>query len=105
MRLLNVNTLKFKDFFALDIPPYGILSHRWSEDEVSHKDCRKGHERETSGYRKIQKFCAFIRERTMFNFEPTVKQYSNVIEAGKGSSRITPYHEGEALQWVWIDSI
>ena len=37
MRLLNTTTLSLRDFTGSS-PPYAILSHRWSEDEVSYDD-------------------------------------------------------------------
>lgn len=36
MRLLNIYTLKFQEFFENEIPPYHILSHRWSREEISY---------------------------------------------------------------------
>ncbi|KAK0735239.1 heterokaryon incompatibility protein-domain-containing protein, partial [Lasiosphaeria miniovina] len=35
MRLINVSTLEIQEFCGADIPPYAILSHRWSRDEVT----------------------------------------------------------------------
>lgn len=37
MRLLNVKTLKLEEFHK-DTPKYGILSHRWNEEEVTYRD-------------------------------------------------------------------
>lgn len=37
MRLLNTTTLEFQKFLGR-IPPYAILSHRWSAEEVSYAD-------------------------------------------------------------------
>ncbi|RYP53766.1 hypothetical protein DL768_001366 [Monosporascus sp. mg162] len=48
-----------KDLFD-EIPPYAILSHRWSEniaEEVTFKDIQNGAGRSKSAYRKIE-FCA-----------------------------------------------
>lgn len=40
MRLLNTKSLKFREFFEDEIPPYAILSHTWGsvDDEVSFRD-------------------------------------------------------------------
>lgn len=38
MRLLHTTKFTFKEFIGQNIPPYAILSHRWSEQEVSHQD-------------------------------------------------------------------
>lgn len=109
MRLLNVNTLTFKQFFSQpEIPPYGILSHRWHTDEISHKDFRKGRGRETQGYQKIKHFCPFIRERRIFDFTPWSASCAaprTVVDEVEGKSPVLPGNEGEALQWVWVDSI
>ena len=105
MRLLNVNTLAFKEFFDQDIPPYGILSHRWGEDEISHRDFRKGRGNGTLGYRKIIDFCGFVHERRIFDFSALKNLSKNVDDELEGRSPILPGNEGEALRWVWIDSI
>lgn len=60
MKLLNVLTLKFGEFYDLDIPPYYILSHRWSWDEISYKEFIK--DRKVGlGYWKILDFCDFVK--------------------------------------------
>ncbi|CAG1999966.1 unnamed protein product [Fusarium graminearum] len=44
MHLINVSTLKMKEFFGDRIPPYAILSHRWGDykEEVSFSDMTNG---------------------------------------------------------------
>jgi hypothetical protein len=37
MRLLHTEELRFEEFFDTEIPPYGILSHRWGEKELSYQ--------------------------------------------------------------------
>ena len=76
MRLLNVHTLNFQEFFDKDIPPYCILSHRWGEQETSYKDFSKGRNPESSGYRKVIDFCDFAKSR----------------------QKVTSF------DWVWIDT-
>lgn len=38
IRLLHAKELTFKEFVGDKIPPYAIVSHRWTEEEVSHQD-------------------------------------------------------------------
>jgi hypothetical protein len=38
MRLLNAKTRKLELFFGDSVPPYAILSHRWSDKELSFQD-------------------------------------------------------------------
>lgn len=38
MRLLHSREFAFKEFIGRNIPEYAIISHRWSDDEVSYQD-------------------------------------------------------------------
>ena len=107
MRLLNVNTLQFKEFSNREIPPYGILSHRWTDDELSYKDSQKGRRTDSLGHQKVLEFCAFVRGREIFQFGPLVNELRERLERiDKGyQSQDGVETEGEALQWIWIDTI
>ncbi|KAI4242309.1 MAG: hypothetical protein LQ352_007259 [Teloschistes flavicans] len=61
MRLLQTETLQFKEFFDTNIPKYAILSHRWDQDEVSFKQMRKGQAPEGLGLTKLRNFCLQAR--------------------------------------------
>ena len=61
MHLINVHTLELESFSEGNIPRYCILSHRWSDDEVTFKEFRKGTKRSGEGYRKIVEFCKFVK--------------------------------------------
>lgn len=58
MRLINTQTLQLHEFYELQIPLYVILSHRWTDEEISLKDFSKGRRKDTFGYRKVLDFCA-----------------------------------------------
>src|ERR1700753_940492 len=56
MRLLNVNTLEFEEFVGevgRDIPPYAILSHRWTTEEVTYKEYIQQKDLSQKRYEKI----------------------------------------------------
>ncbi|KAF2832234.1 HET-domain-containing protein [Ophiobolus disseminans] len=59
MRLLHLDSerLVSTDFRGKTIPPYAILSHRWSDSEVLLEDLGLDTCKEKAGYRKIE-FCA-----------------------------------------------
>jgi tetratricopeptide (TPR) repeat protein len=61
MRLLHFDApdrLVLTDFRSKPIPPYAILSHRWSDSETLIEDIRNGSYKEKEeGYQKLQ-FCA-----------------------------------------------
>ena len=38
MRLINTKTLALHEFFPSQVPPYAILSHTWTDDEVTLQD-------------------------------------------------------------------
>lgn len=59
MRLINVKTLELEEFFDADVPPYAILSHTWSDGEVSLNDWNDKRNRiYKPGYQKIARACA-----------------------------------------------
>lgn len=56
IRLINTRTLRFKDFFFP--PSYAILSHTWSDGEVSFRDMTSNPKVENmKGYKKIRLAC------------------------------------------------
>jgi hypothetical protein len=62
MRLLNSTTLKLREFFGSEIPPYAILSHTWGEDEVSLNELQAGNVRQKKGFQKIERCCKIAAE-------------------------------------------
>jgi hypothetical protein len=87
MRLLNISTFELKEFNELNVPPYVIASHRWTDDETNYKDIKKRRNPETVGYKKVQDFCAFIRRTNVTN--------TRAMEV-RGLKR--------DCQWLWIDT-
>ena len=79
MRLLNTKTLEFRDFLGANIPKYAILSHVWSDEEVSYDDHLLGRGRDVYeyGYMKIRNLCRLARESPVGH---------------------------EPLEWAWIDT-
>jgi hypothetical protein len=69
MRLINVETLQLEEFMS-DPPPYAILSHTWTREEVTFDDLRKrapgellsSHGDLNAGWRKIHQTCRLARE-------------------------------------------
>ena len=62
MRLLNAKLRTFKEFVGSDIPKYAIISHRWSDEEISYQDFLDGRH-EGYGWTKIVKACEIALER------------------------------------------
>lgn len=79
MRLLHTTELTFREFIDDEtIPKYAIISHRWSEDEVSYRDYVKSQKKTWTG------------ERTGYGW----------LKIRKGAE-IAREH---GLQWFWIDT-
>ncbi|KAK7466355.1 hypothetical protein VKT23_005083 [Stygiomarasmius scandens] len=65
MYLLDTTTLQLVSFAVKDrIPPYAILSHTWSDDEINFQDLQKHPNsiKELKGYSKIEQSCALARK-------------------------------------------
>lgn len=63
MRLVDTHSLKLVEFTE-DKTPYGryaVLSHRWSDDEVTFKEFRKGLNKDSIGHRKIVAACEYAK--------------------------------------------
>jgi hypothetical protein len=102
MRLLNIYTLAFKEFFDRDVPPYGILSHRWTDDEIAYKDFIKGRNKHSKGYAKVMAFCEFVRTGIKLQADTIY------VQSPDGATKDfvdMATREGLSLSWVWVDSI
>ena len=65
MRLLDTETLQFREFPDLPNKPYAILSHRWGPAEITYKEYRKARDsiQLCAGYKKVVDFCRIARQR------------------------------------------
>ncbi|KAL9585448.1 MAG: hypothetical protein Q9212_001521 [Teloschistes hypoglaucus] len=64
MRLLHTSTLEFREFFDHHIPKYAILSHRWTDHEVSFEQFTQYRVQDWGPvYAKIKDCCAFTQAR------------------------------------------
>ncbi|KAE9371714.1 HET-domain-containing protein, partial [Stipitochalara longipes BDJ] len=61
MRLLDTKTLELREFFMSDVPPYAILSHTWSDDEVTFQEMSSPTRSSKKGFDKIAKTCRLAR--------------------------------------------
>ncbi|KAF2718075.1 HET-domain-containing protein [Polychaeton citri CBS 116435] len=62
MRLLEVNTLTFTEFYPPNIPKYAIASHRWvAGTEVMLSSVQDGKEKHSLGYQKVKGFAKYVR--------------------------------------------
>ena len=63
MRLLNTKSFQFTEIYNPRDFTYAILSHRWTEHEVSYKEMRKGTAAQNPGYSKILKCCQIASQK------------------------------------------
>lgn len=105
MRLLNIETLKFGEFYDENIPDYWILSHRWCEKEVSYEEFLKPEDTDGPGYCKIVDFCNFVGDFSTqvkndapdelhSRWEPRTSSFLNLI-----ADVDRPF-----VEWIWIDT-
>ncbi|KAK4891056.1 hypothetical protein LTR27_010263 [Elasticomyces elasticus] len=105
MRLINIDTLEFAEFYDDAIPAYAILSHRWTTDELTYADFRKGRRKESIGYEKV------------LRFQEVTQRYNAWLQHGSNeATRATPsairhldgppwVHPGEisSIEQAWLD--
>ncbi|KIW67055.1 hypothetical protein PV04_06332 [Phialophora macrospora] len=61
MWLLDTTTLKLCHFASEPPHPYAILSHTWTEEEVSFDEIGTPESKQKRGYKKVEGFCALAR--------------------------------------------
>jgi hypothetical protein len=59
MRLLDLTTMYLREFSDIDVPKYGVLSHRWIDEkhEVTFRGSLDGAKRDSKGYAKRMATC------------------------------------------------
>jgi Heterokaryon incompatibility protein (HET) len=64
MRLLDTSTLEFNEFLGAAKPPYAILSHTWTGDEVTHDEMLNPGPatRLKAGFEKIKSCCSMAKK-------------------------------------------
>ena len=89
MRLLHTEGFYFKEFIGREKPAYAIISHRWSDEEVSYEDF-------------IEHF-PWSRSAQRSSGRPS----EVVLPSSYGWTKIAKACEianAEDLAWVWIDT-
>lgn len=66
MRLINTTSLEL-EFFIGTPPPYGVLSHRWEDDEVSFQDMESNKAKARKGFAKIES-CAYQARKSGLDY-------------------------------------
>ena len=62
MRLIKTDTLQFHEFYTSQTPPYAILSHTWTDGEVSFQDMSSPDRTSKKGFAKILQTCRLAQE-------------------------------------------
>lgn len=65
MWLLDTKTMELHRFSKANIPPYAILSHQWSDSEISFDEVKRSPIiiiSKKPGFRKVASFCDFARK-------------------------------------------
>ena len=67
MRLINTRTLVLEEYFGDQIPEYAILSHRWTDEEVTYQDWQYNYSNsiEKKGFLKIKTACFVAQSRAI----------------------------------------
>ena len=65
MRLIHTTRLELCQFFDSNVPEYAILSHCWSDDEVTFQEFESRNNRVGCGFQKITDCCGLARKRNI----------------------------------------
>ncbi|KAF1960429.1 HET-domain-containing protein [Byssothecium circinans] len=111
MRLLHFDALGrlvLTDFRGKTIPPYAILSHRWSDSEILIEDISNGtYKEKEEGYRKLQ-FCAERAaqdELQYFWIDTCCIDRWNNNERSKAINSMFQWYKGAARCYVFLSDV
>ncbi|UJO17551.1 Vegetative incompatibility protein HET-E-1 [Fulvia fulva] len=98
MRLINIFTEELKTFYSAEIPPYGILSHRWGDQEVSLKTYQADQQHGRQRQSKVTDFCTHLRDVT-YTQEPVEWAWVDTCFINKESSAELTEFINSMYQW------
>ncbi|KAF1834875.1 HET-domain-containing protein, partial [Decorospora gaudefroyi] len=111
MRLLHFDALgrlALADFRGKTIPPYAILSHRWSDSEILIEDISNGtYNEKEEGYRKLQ-FCAERAaqdELQYFWIDTCCIDKWNLSELSKAINSMFQWYKNAARCYVFLSDV
>ncbi|KAH4220265.1 hypothetical protein HBI06_172690 [Parastagonospora nodorum] len=113
MRLLRYDeqgNLSLTKFFGGDIPPYAILSHTWSDEEVLFKDVTDGATaswKSKAGYRKLE-FCGRQAAKDGLSFfwvDTCCIDKSSSMELGHAISSMFRWYKDAARCYVYLQDV
>ncbi|KAI4190564.1 MAG: hypothetical protein L6R41_000716 [Letrouitia leprolyta] len=58
MRLIHTSTLRPHNFYEQSIPPYAVLSHTWTDEEITLQELEQPSKHSQLGYAKVSTCCA-----------------------------------------------
>ncbi|KAK4494581.1 hypothetical protein PRZ48_013937 [Zasmidium cellare] len=120
MRLINTQTLTLHDFTTSPkiptlhdfttspkIPKYAILSHRWTDEELTYKEFSKHRSKDKKGYRKIVDFCEFLRkwEREWCWVDTVCIDKRSSAELSEAINSMFKWYGAAAECWVWLHDV
>ncbi|KAK5738485.1 hypothetical protein LTR17_006013 [Elasticomyces elasticus] len=104
MRIINIDTLEFAEFYDDAVPAYAILSHRWTTNELTYADYRKGRRKESIGYGKV------------LRLQEVTQRYNAWLQGGSSTIVVVPkvrfappVHEigtlaEQPVKYLWLDT-
>ncbi|RDW66959.1 hypothetical protein BP5796_09708 [Coleophoma crateriformis] len=109
MWLLNTTTIQIQEFRDDQIPPYAILSHTWSDAEVSFQEIRgrAKYIAHRHGYRKILKCCKRAAEDSLYYvwIDTCCIDKTNSVELSEAINSMYNWYERAHLCYVYLDDM
>ncbi|RYP56441.1 hypothetical protein DL769_009913 [Monosporascus sp. CRB-8-3] len=107
MRLLNVQSRQLEEYFGDNIPPYAILSHTWSDSEVTFQDLAKPDHATKPAYAKIEGCCQqAIRDRLNYVWVDTCCiDKSSSAELSEAINSMYQWYKDSQVCYVYLTDV
>ena len=107
MRLLDTASFGFFETYRPKSGSYAILSHTWSDQEVSLQQFFKPESKQLTGYRKIVQCCELARQQQLeYVWIDTYCIYkTNLVELSEAINSMYSWYQKSAVCYVYLEDL
>ncbi|KAL8662320.1 MAG: hypothetical protein Q9202_004849 [Teloschistes flavicans] len=108
MRLLHTSTLTFREFFDSQVPDYAILSHRWTDHEVSFEEFPRYREQDWGPeYAKIKDCCKHAQARgwQLVWIDTCCIDKRSSAELNEAINSMYRWYKGAEVCWAYLADV
>lgn len=106
MRLIHTKTQQFEEF-GEEIPPYAILSHIWSDEEVTWQDMHKVKTKDKLGHCKLSAVCQQSQHDSLeyLWLDTCCIDSTSTVELSEAINSLFKWYQNAAICYVYLPDV